>query len=184
MTTNREELKRLALAATPGPWRFVRHTGDLDGTHSASDDWTVYGPPEGVKPQSICFEGSAPKLADPEYIAAVNPAVVLSLLADLERAEAELKKTRDQEPVMFAYQWSDGSWHNASATMHSAGMKCLYAAPVAQQGRKLVPVEPTQPMRDAGNKTLDMLKIEPGMGIADRAFYAYKAMIAAAPEAV
>jgi hypothetical protein len=44
-----------------------------------------------------------------------------------------------------------------------------------------VPEFPTQPMRDAGNKALDMLKTEPGMGIADRAYYAYTAMIAAAP---
>jgi hypothetical protein len=44
-----------------------------------------------------------------------------------------------------------------------------------------VPKFPTQPMRDAGNKALDMLKTEPGMGIADRAYYAYTAMIAVAP---
>ncbi|MGX9693834.1 hypothetical protein ACTJNK_26095 [Achromobacter anxifer] len=48
-------------------------------------------------------------------------------------------------------------------------------------GWKLVPIEMTQVMRDAGNRTLDMLKSEPGMSIADRAFYAYGAMLAAAP---
>lgn len=49
------------------------------------------------------------------------------------------------------------------------------------EGCVIVPEYPTQTMRDAGNKALDMLKTEPGMGIADRAYYAYMAMIAAAP---
>jgi len=47
---------------------------------------------------------------------------------------------------------------------------------------KLVPTDITQSMRDAGNNTLNMLAKEPGMGIADRAFYAYNAMLNAAPQ--
>jgi len=45
----------------------------------------------------------------------------------------------------------------------------------------LAPENPTQMMRDAGNRKLDELKSEPGMGIADRAFYVYLAMLAARP---
>ena len=48
-------------------------------------------------------------------------------------------------------------------------------------GWKLVPVDATQVMRDAGNKTLRTLATEPGMGIADRAFYVWCAMLTAAP---
>jgi hypothetical protein len=49
------------------------------------------------------------------------------------------------------------------------------------EGMVLVPENPTQPMRDAGNKAIRMCETEPGMGPADRAFYAYAAMLAAAP---
>ena len=55
--------------------------------------------------------------------------------------------------------------------------------PAALDGWKLVPEYPTQPMRDAGNRKLTELATEPGMGIADRAFYAYNAMLAAVPAA-
>ena len=36
---------------------------------------------------------------------------------------------------MWAYQYSDGSWHDASATEHSAGMKPLYPAPQPTQAQ-------------------------------------------------
>ena len=39
------------------------------------------------------------------------------------------------EPVMWAYQYSDGSWHDASATEHSAGMKPLYPPPQPTQAQ-------------------------------------------------
>ena len=39
------------------------------------------------------------------------------------------------EPVMWAYQYSDGSWHDASATEHSSGMKPLYPAPHPTQAQ-------------------------------------------------
>lgn len=39
------------------------------------------------------------------------------------------------EPVMWAYQYSDGSWHDASATEHSAGMKPLYPDPQPTQAQ-------------------------------------------------
>ena len=39
------------------------------------------------------------------------------------------------EPVMWAYQYSDGSWHDASATEHSSGMKPLYPAPQPTQAQ-------------------------------------------------
>lgn len=39
------------------------------------------------------------------------------------------------KPVMWAYQYSDGSWHDASATEHSAGMKPLYPGPQPTQAQ-------------------------------------------------
>ena len=39
---------------------------------------------------------------------------------------AKLKEWEAQGAVMFAFQHSDGSWHDASETEHSVGMKPLY----------------------------------------------------------
>ena len=50
----------------------------------------------------------------------------------------------------------------------------------ALEGMSLVPDQPTQLMRDAGNKALDMLKTTPGMLLGDRSYYAYRAMLATA----
>lgn len=52
----------------------------------------------------------------------------------------------------------------------------------AQEGWKLVPVEPTADMRNAGNAALDALKTETGMRLACKPYYAYRAMLAAAPQ--
>ena len=86
----REELKRLATGATPGPWTFKRHTCSLSGEHTATDDWTVSGP----KSESICFEGNNPTLADPEYLAAANPQAITELIAALEAAEKDADRYR------------------------------------------------------------------------------------------
>jgi hypothetical protein len=52
---------------------------------------------------------------------------------------------------------------------------------VVPEGWVLSLADPTQPMRDAGNRAIRMCDTEPGMGMADRAFYAYTAMLAATP---
>lgn len=40
------------------------------------------------------------------------------------------------EPVMWAFKYSDGTWHDASATEHSVGMRPLYdAVPPAPEVR-------------------------------------------------
>ena len=46
---------------------------------------------------------------------------------------AELAEIAADEPVMFAYEYSDGSWHDASSTEHSAGMKPLFTRPMPAQ---------------------------------------------------
>lgn len=51
----------------------------------------------------------------------------LTALSQLEAMVGE------QEPVMFAFQYDDGTWHGASMTEHSAGMKPLFTTPPAQQ---------------------------------------------------
>jgi hypothetical protein len=62
------------------------------------------------------------------------------------------------------------------------GAKCMPGCDVPE-GWMPVPKYPTQAMRDAGNCQLDQIKREPGMEHADRAFYAYCAMLHVAPVA-
>ena len=92
------------------------------------------------------------------------------------------------EPVMWAYQYSDGSWHDASATEHSAGMKPLYPAPHPTQAQagavpqrwKAVPVNPTPEM-------LSVMWVPANSSLADAYSSlsdAYNAMLAAAPQPV
>ena len=70
-----EAIKARAKAATPGPWWHEWVDGD--------DWWAVYGQPTGdmVCPE-VCTMWSSDEAA---YIAAVNPAVVLGLVAEIER---------------------------------------------------------------------------------------------------
>ena len=57
------------------------------------------------------------------------------------------------KPVMWAYQYSDGSWHDASATEHSAGMKPLYPGPQPTQAQAgAVPLDEARRLFDAGWK--------------------------------
>ena len=90
--TNKEELRRLAQAAMPGPWR-VGHPppngeqtiGTLDGlmVAVATTGWAV----------------NAKLNAD--YVAAANPATVLELLDEIERLRAEIEAMRKQEPAYW-----------------------------------------------------------------------------------
>ncbi len=50
---------------------------------------------------------------------------------------AELAEIAADEPVMFAYEYSDGSWHDASSTEHSAGMKPLFTRPMPAQDAEI-----------------------------------------------
>ena len=74
------ELRRLAEAATPGPWWHEWVDGD--------DWWAVYGQPTGdmVCPE-VCTMWGADESA---YIAAANPAAVLGLLDEADALRAEL----------------------------------------------------------------------------------------------
>jgi hypothetical protein len=88
---NIEELKRLAEAATPGPW--YDRAGVLRGTGG------------GIKPIATIYNG----LNSP-YIAAANPAAVLELIAEVEalRANAtglehQLRESRQNDYHAMSY---------------------------------------------------------------------------------
>lgn len=82
-----EELKKLAEAATPGPWRedeIVLHKADGSTELIAS---TVYSGKTRI--------AEVDDARDQKLIAAANPATVLALIERVERAEAENARMRE-----------------------------------------------------------------------------------------
>lgn len=85
MNIDLEELKRLALAATPGEWTLKVHTAEVDDFNPLRDDWTIR---EGETVVAWEQDGIQ-KQEDVRYIAAANPAVILELIAEIERLQVE-----------------------------------------------------------------------------------------------
>jgi len=121
----------------------------------------------------------------------VDPVATYGRLIAYARAveAAVLAKLAWQEPVCWAFQHQDGSWHDPSLTEHSAGMKPLYAAPQqadrqrAPEGWKLVPVEPTPKMTSAGAVKLNQVSGGDFEALSDEIDLTFRAILAAAPEA-
>ena len=106
----RAELKRLADAATPGPW-FVGYWGGrcrLDHRHGTPACQYDYSKSETYSSEGTSiaasevgrvvvrsgYDGAEIDEADARYIAAANPAAVLDLLAENERLREALHATR------------------------------------------------------------------------------------------
>lgn len=104
--TDYTELKRLAEAATPGPWHWVNPRDDSawDGTGVASLRTTQeFGKNERKEidgkfytsfalPKFVASWAEIDEPADAAYIAAASPDVVLSMIAEIE----ETKRLRDE----------------------------------------------------------------------------------------
>lgn len=85
MSDKLEALKAAALAATPGPWvEFL--SGDTFAVHTPSDKHC------GDIVNWPGFDGSKNAANNAAFIAAVNPAVVLELLAALEEANKRAER--------------------------------------------------------------------------------------------
>jgi hypothetical protein len=67
------------------------------------------------------------------------------LTADAVLAELKQELQPQAEPVAWAFRHSDGTYHDPSASEHSAGMAPLYAAPQPQAGV----VEALRPLEEA-----------------------------------
>ena len=81
---SRAELRRLAEAATPGPWKA---TASGDGT-------AVFGCPRGHNEFRALFEADWGMDADAAYIAATHPQAILALLDENESFADEIVKLR------------------------------------------------------------------------------------------
>lgn len=78
--TNLDELRKKAEAATPGPWRV--------GTPPPNGEHTI-GNMKGLMVAVATVGAGLCSLDNAKYIAAANPAVVLELIAEIERWKKE-----------------------------------------------------------------------------------------------
>lgn len=103
---DRDKLKALAEAATPGPWKLGSW---LDNIFSVQgDSWL---PICRVKRDEKSIERSQDK-NDAAYIAAAHPAAILELIRQLEAAEAETERLRDKA-IVGEYMWTPDELHAA-----------------------------------------------------------------------
>ena len=80
---DKEDLRRLAQAASPGPWRVVKDH-EFPGVHGG--DVILGG--------SFC-DYSVPTREDEEFIAAANPVTVIELLDEIEWLRAVFEAARE-----------------------------------------------------------------------------------------
>lgn len=92
--TDNTELKRLAEAATAGPWSMCGEADGSQGFEIVQDIWNEHGTHTGM--DVVVYEWSYESdplgvihRADAEFIAAANPVAVLALIADSNRLESE-----------------------------------------------------------------------------------------------
>lgn len=97
-----KELRRVAEAATPGPWRMVpdeRTYRDLNG-HPTGNEYIAGYDVHSDAREIIGCEGINPaQETDAAFIAAANPATVLALLDRVERLEHTLRDIAENAPT-------------------------------------------------------------------------------------
>lgn len=110
MNVNIEELKRLAEAATPGPWMHI--FGDSVVYDRMSD---------GCRGNSIVAKpfGSTTNNANLSYIAAANPATILALIADFERITKQHGELQSALERMVDLANNDGLWCTYDEVIHA-----------------------------------------------------------------
>ncbi|EPB4310902.1 hypothetical protein ACROU7_003976 [Yersinia enterocolitica] len=82
---NIEELKKVALAATPGPWGKC----DSYGPNENGTCISAVERPDLMIASTTGYYGRVGGIANTHFIALANPAVILDLIAQLEAAQKE-----------------------------------------------------------------------------------------------
>ncbi len=90
---NIEELKKVALAATPGPWEKC----DSYGPNENGTCISAVERPDLMIASTTGYYGRVGGIANTHFIALANPAVILDLIAQLEAAQKELFDFHNQE---------------------------------------------------------------------------------------
>ena len=149
-----KELRRLAQAATPGPWYA---TGKLTRYVEARIDGGLIQEVAACGPTKADGGYGPQQEANASLIAAANPAAITELLDRLEAAEKECDALRK-------------GWNDAIRQ----AMDYAQPAPSVPDGYKLVPIVSTIEMDNAGADHCD--------GYWNTAQAVWDAMLAAAPE--
>lgn len=197
----RAMLREAAEKATPGPWQWRQHkvSKEIDlaaphgggtivmdfcrqGMHMAQPRFavTLDDQPRGkrggvlVPAKELIDRDSFNLLRHPdaEFIAASNPAIILSLLDALDGAERELEQWRNLSAKPSPEALAEGV-----AELYGKWQAARTQPPAQPEGWVCVPVEPTQTMVDAADKEAE--KTSPW----DLWRRLYRAMLAAAPQA-
>lgn len=94
--TDYTELKRLAEAATTGPWSVCGEVDSTQGFEIVQDIWNEHGTHTGM--DVVVYEWSYEsdplgviRRPDADFIAAANPAAVLALIAENERLTTQVR---------------------------------------------------------------------------------------------
>lgn len=94
MSDDLAELRKVAEAATPGPWWDKGNEYSAGAPHYGDFGWCVPGCPAGET------EDSAQGRADATYIATADPTTVLALLDRIAELEAKLEDLRQAAEVV------------------------------------------------------------------------------------
>ncbi|HHH0385475.1 TPA: hypothetical protein ACPZND_001893 [Yersinia enterocolitica] len=87
---NLEELKKVALAATPGPWEKC----DSYGPNENGTCISAVERPDLMIASTTGYYGRVGGIANTHFIALANPAVILDLIAQLEAAQLDATRWR------------------------------------------------------------------------------------------
>lgn len=115
MPSDHAELRRLAEAATPGPW------------HACHDEDGVPQVASGSHEEQRSYVAITSITPDAEYIAAASPAVVLALLDAIERLEAKTWKCGAQptadppQDCDMPFCGCNPAWQDALAAAQESG---------------------------------------------------------------
>ncbi|MGT3344662.1 ead/Ea22-like family protein [Yersinia enterocolitica] len=94
---NIEELKKVALAATPGPWERC----DSYGPNENGTCISAVERPDLMIASTTDYYGRVGGIANTHFIALANPAVILDLIAQLEAAQKERDAFKQQITSLF-----------------------------------------------------------------------------------
>lgn len=105
MTIDLQQLKELALKASPGRWGYT-HNFELK---DSDEFYTVVGGYSNGQQETIVSKGAVSK-ENAHYIANASPAVTLDLIARIERTESEFKNFHRALCVRFGYVHDERDW--------------------------------------------------------------------------
>ncbi|MFM1333184.1 hypothetical protein [Yersinia enterocolitica] len=103
---NLEELKKVALAATPGPWEKC----DSYGPNENGTCISAVERPDLMIASTTGYYGRVGGIANTHFIALANPAVILDLIAQLEAAQKELSAANEKLSKPVKLPKTNGYW--------------------------------------------------------------------------